>query len=62
MTARPAAAVVGVLLSALAPAVEVNLEYDDPQRNVQERMTLVFTANEPQDWFVPVPEVRRNPA
>jgi hypothetical protein len=36
------------------PAVEVNLAYDDPQRNVHERMTLVFTSGERQKWFVPV--------
>ena len=36
------------------PAVEVNLGYDDPQRNVHERMTLVFTSKDPQKWFVPV--------
>lgn len=38
----------------VAPAVEVNLSYDDPQRNVHERMTLVFTSKEHQKWFVPV--------
>lgn len=38
----------------LTPAVEVNLAYDDPQRSVQERMTLVFTKNERQAWFLPV--------
>jgi len=36
------------------PAVEVNLAYDDPQTNVHERQTLVFTKNEHQTWFVPV--------
>jgi hypothetical protein len=36
------------------PAVEVNLAYDDAQRNLHERMTLVFTKNERQSWFVPV--------
>lgn len=35
-------------------AVEVNLGYDDPQRNVHERMTLVFTSKEHQKWFLPV--------
>jgi len=39
---------------AATPAVEVNLGYDDPQRNVHERMTLVFTSKEPQKWFIPV--------
>lgn len=38
----------------LTPAVEVNLAYDDPQRRVDERMTLVFTKNEKQTWVVPV--------
>lgn len=36
------------------PAVEVNLGYDDPQRNVHERTTLVFTSKDPQKWFIPV--------
>jgi hypothetical protein len=40
----------------LTPAVEVNLAYDDPQDNLHERMTLVFTKNEHQPWFVPVPD------
>jgi hypothetical protein len=39
---------------AATPAVEVNLGYDDPQRNVHERMTLVFTSKDPQKWFIPV--------
>ena len=30
------------------------LGYDDPQRNVHERMTLVFTSKDPQKWFIPV--------
>ncbi len=41
---------------ALTPAIEVNLAYDDPQRSVQERMTLVFTKNEKQQWFLPIPD------
>lgn len=41
---------------ATTPAVEVNLTYDDPQRGVHERMTLVFTAKESQSWFLPVPD------
>ncbi|UHD15080.1 hypothetical protein [Thiocapsa bogorovii] len=36
------------------PAVEVNLSYDDAQRDVHERMTLVFTDGTVQEWFVPV--------
>lgn len=36
------------------PAVEVNLTYSDPQRNVHEVNTLLFTKNEPQKWFIPV--------
>ena len=40
----------------LTPAVEVTLKYDDPQRGVQETMTLVFTKNEKQAWFVPIPD------
>jgi hypothetical protein len=39
---------------ALTPAVEVNVTYNDPQRNVHETNTLVFTKNEPQKWFLPV--------
>lgn len=39
---------------ATTPAVEVNLSYDDPQRSVHERMTLVFTSKEHQKWFLPV--------
>ena len=39
---------------AATPAVEVNLGYDDPQRNVHERMTLVFSSKDPQKWFIPV--------
>ena len=41
---------------AVTPAVEVNLAYDDPQHNIHERQTLVFTKNEHQPWFVPVPD------
>jgi hypothetical protein len=36
------------------PAIEVNLKYDDPQRNVHETMTLVFTSKERQVWWLPV--------
>jgi hypothetical protein len=38
----------------LTPAVEVNLAYDYPQDNLHERMTMVFTKNERQPWFIPV--------
>ncbi len=41
---------------ALTPAVEVNLTYSDPQRNVHVAQTLLFTAKEPQKWFLPVIE------
>lgn len=41
---------------ALTPVVEVNIAYDDPQRDARERMTLVFTKNERQSWFLPVPD------
>ena len=40
----------------LTPAIEVNLSYDDPQSGARERMTLVFTKNERQAWFLPVPD------
>jgi len=40
----------------LTPAVEVNLAYDNPQNNMHERMTLVFTSKDKQSWFVPVPD------
>lgn len=35
-------------------AVEVNLTYDDAQRDVHEAHTLIFTTNEKQSWFLPV--------
>lgn len=38
----------------VTPAVEVNLKYDDPQNGVHEQMTLVFTDNTKQNWFLPV--------
>jgi hypothetical protein len=38
----------------LTPAIEINLTYDDPQHNVHERQTLVFTKAEHQTWYVPV--------
>lgn len=41
---------------ALTPAVEVNLAYDDPHEGTHERATLVFTKNEKQNWFLPVPD------
>jgi len=36
------------------PAVEVNLAYDDPGASIRERMTLVFTGPDEQQWFIPV--------
>lgn len=36
------------------PAIEVNLAYDDEERGVHERMTLVFTDKERQSWHIPV--------
>jgi hypothetical protein len=40
----------------LTPAVEVNLTYDNPQNNIHETMTLVFTSKEKQSWFITVPD------
>ena len=39
---------------AITPAIEVNLTYDDEERGVSERMTLVFTEKQRQSWHIPV--------
>lgn len=36
------------------PVVEVEMKYGDPQRDVSETQTLVFTSNEAQEWFLSV--------
>jgi hypothetical protein len=45
----------------LTPAIEINLTYDDPQRNVHERETLVFTTPVHQTWYVPVADTAPRP-
>ena len=39
---------------AATPAVEVNLRYDDPERDVHETGTLVFTGAGTQSWLFPI--------